>query len=241
MTDQGGSAQPAAAASPTTVASTTTTAPTTTTTTAPTTTTTTAPPAPRLAAEAGPLRSGAKGARTLALQQALIRQKYDPGTPDGSFGLLTTQAVWAWQALHGLDRTGVVEPGTESLILAATSQPMLRPDLGPTHTEVDLGRQVILVFRDGQPVLISHVSSGKRSTPTPTGSYHFERRIKGWRTSKLGRLYNPVYFVDGYAVHGGPSVPNVPASHGCVRIPMHIAQYFPSLVVNGDPVAVFRT
>ena len=145
VTDQGRSAKPAAAASPTTVASTTTT--TASTTTAPTTTTTTAPPAPRLALETGALRSGSKGARTLALQQALIRQKYDPGTPDGSFGLLTTQAVWAWQALHGLPRTGVVEPGVEKLLLEAHLQPMLRPDLGPTHTEVELNRQVLLVFR----------------------------------------------------------------------------------------------
>ena len=29
---------------------------------------------------------------------------------------------------------------------------------------------------------------------TPGGVFHFERRITGWRESKLGRLYNPVYF-----------------------------------------------
>ena len=57
--------------------------------------------------------------------------------------------------------------------------------------------------------------------------------------SKLGRLYNPVYFNYGIAVHGMTSVPNYPASKGCVRIPMHIAEYFPSLVQNGDHVYVF--
>jgi lipoprotein-anchoring transpeptidase ErfK/SrfK len=76
--------------------------------------------------------------------------------------------------------------------------------------------------------------------PTPPGLFRFERRIKGWRTSKLGKLYNPVYFNEGIAVHGEPSVPNVPASHGCVRLPMHIGEYFPSLVANGDAIAVFR-
>jgi len=57
----------------------------------------------------------------------------------------------------------------------------------------------------------------------------------------LGKLYNPVYFVGGIAVHGAPSVPNRPASHGCVRIPMHIAEYFPTLVAKGDPVETFRS
>jgi hypothetical protein len=48
-----------------------------------------------------------------------------------------------------------------------------------------------------------------------------------------------VYFNYGIAVHGMTSVPNYPASHGCVRIPMQIADYFPSLVKNGDQVFVF--
>ena len=57
----------------------------------------------------------------------------------------------------------------------------------------------------------------------------------------LGRLYNPVYFNGGIAVHGAGSVPNHPASHGCVRIPMHIAEYFPALVNTGDVIEVFRS
>ena len=65
-------------------------------------------------------------------------------------------------------------------------------------------------------------------------SFHYQRRVTGWRHAPLGLLYNPVYFNGGIAVHGAPSVPNYPASHGCVRIPMHIAQYFPGLVANGD-------
>ena len=34
----------------------------------------------------------------------------------------------------------------------------------------------------------------------------------------LGELYRPRFFVGGVAVHGYRSVPNYPASHGCVRI-----------------------
>jgi lipoprotein-anchoring transpeptidase ErfK/SrfK len=63
--------------------------------------------------------------------------------------------------------------------------------------------------------------------------------VKGWDKSPLGQLYQPYYFNGGIAVHGYSSVPTTPASHGCARIPMHIAQYFPLLVKVGDPVYVF--
>jgi N-acetylmuramoyl-L-alanine amidase len=36
-------------------------------------------------------------------------------------------------------------------------------------------------------------------------------------------LWYPMYFKGGFAIHGYPSVPAYPASHGCVRIPMWIA------------------
>ena len=32
-----------------------------------------------------------------------------------------------------------------------------------------------------------------------------------------------MYFTGGYAIHGNPSVPPYPASHGCVRVPMWVA------------------
>jgi lipoprotein-anchoring transpeptidase ErfK/SrfK len=34
----------------------------------------------------------------------------------------------------------------------------------------------------------------------------------------LGVLYRPRFFIRGVAVHGYSSVPNYPASHGCVRV-----------------------
>ena len=96
---------------------------------------------------------------------------------------------------------------------------------------------------------MTHVStgSGERyceegrcgTAVTPTGAFRFSWRWPGWRESRLGKLYNPVYFTSsGIAVHGSTSVPTYPASHGCVRIPMHIAEYFPDLVDEGDAVYV---
>jgi len=79
---------------------------------------------------------------------------------------------------------------------------------------------------------------------TPGGVYRFYRRYVdqstgGWREGRLGRMYQPVYFNKGIAVHGANEVPSYPASHGCIRIPMHIAEYFPDLVKNGDQVFVW--
>ncbi|MFP5299042.1 MAG: L,D-transpeptidase family protein, partial [Actinomycetota bacterium] len=46
------------------------------------------------------------------------------------------------------------------------------------------------------------------------------------RVSRLGTLYDPSYFVGGYAFHGSPSVPTYPASHGCIRLPMYLSRPF---------------
>jgi lipoprotein-anchoring transpeptidase ErfK/SrfK len=37
-------------------------------------------------------------------------------------------------------------------------------------------------------------------------------------TLELGDMWRPKYFNGGIAVHGSPSVPPYPASHGCVRV-----------------------
>ncbi|MGH1492402.1 MAG: L,D-transpeptidase family protein [Acidimicrobiales bacterium] len=40
------------------------------------------------------------------------------------------------------------------------------------------------------------------------------------------------------AFHGASSVPLYPASHGCIRLPMHVAEYLPGELPNGTPVHV---
>ena len=226
----------------------TTTAPSTTTSTTTTsTTTTTTPPAPEV--EAGDLQVGVEGLRTTALQRRLHELAFDPGPVDGQFGTKTAQAVWAWQALAGVPRDGVVTRPLYDLIMAGPAPGMLRPDAGPTHTEVDLDKQVLLLFERGRLELVTHVSTGTGEryceegrcgvAVTPPGSYRYFRRVDGWRRAPLGELYNPIYFNGGIAVHGAPSVPAEPASHGCVRIPMHVAERFPALVADGERVVVF--
>ncbi len=74
---------------------------------------------------------------------------------------------------------------------------------------------------------------------TPAGAYRFRAKRTGTFAGFYGDLWNPTFFNGGIAVHGFDSVPYYPASHGCVRIPNHIADYFQSLVRIGDQVFVF--
>jgi peptidoglycan hydrolase-like protein with peptidoglycan-binding domain len=74
---------------------------------------------------------------------------------------------------------------------------------------------------------------------TPPGVFTFYKRSTGTRETKLGTLYNPVYFNQGIAVHGAILVPLKPASHGCIRIPMSVATLFPAMVQFRDRIYVF--
>ena len=116
--------------------------------------------------------------------------------------------------------------------------PAMAPNGEPNRVEVSLGRQVLFVYEGGSLYRILAVSTGTSATPTPAGTFRMYRSDAGWHTSRLGRLYNAQYFVGGYAIHGSLSIPNQPASHGCIRISMHSAEWFPSHVSKGTQVVV---
>ena len=63
--------------------------------------------------------------------------------------------------------------------------------------------------------------------------------MPGFDPSPLGTLWDPMYFTGGYAVHGNPSVPPYPASHGCVRVPMWIASLLYETNDYGETVYVY--
>lgn len=57
------------------------------------------------------LSSGSRGADVRVLQEFLVRQGFDPGVVDGSYGAPTVSAVRSWQAATGQPVTGVVDRG----------------------------------------------------------------------------------------------------------------------------------
>lgn len=201
---------------------TTTTAPRTT--APPPTTTTTTPPPP------SPLEPGDEGNEVAALQQRLQELRFWVGEVDGVYGLLTEQAVYAYQKAHGLTVDGVVGPATRQ----ALDHPRLpEPQSSEGQViEVDKGRQLLYAVLDGELQWVFHTSTGTEQpyrhpggyqamADTPPGRHTVEWQVDGWRDGRLGAMYRPKYFhADGIAVHGYRAVPPYPASHGCVRVTM---------------------
>ncbi len=217
------------------------------------------------------LSKGMAGDDVAAVQQRLTDLGFWPGPIDGYFGDETRRSVWAYEKLV----LGVPfdEPSgqVDAEMWDDMQDPFVikprRPQSTPNHTEIYLPEQVIAVFHDDVPVMISHMSSGDNeewceevtispgewNTPgdeplvrgecgksiTPGGVFKFDREVEGVRQSSLGGMWDPVYFNYGIAVHGALNVPLQPASHGCVRIPLPLSPSFQELTSIGDQVYVF--
>jgi lipoprotein-anchoring transpeptidase ErfK/SrfK len=195
-----------------------------------------APPAP--AAPAAPA-AATPASTPLAVEQKLEALRYDVGPIDGNIDAMTNHAVMAFQKVNGMPRTGQLSDEVTARILATNGQPpVMVPNGEPTRVEISLARQVLFLYENGSLLKILSVSSGTSATPTPTGTFRTYRSESGWHTSALGRLYNAQYFIGGYAIHGSTSVPAEPASHGCVRLPMNSAEWFPERVPHGTQVVI---
>jgi len=214
------------------------------------------PPTAAALAAAAPvptLGPGATGPAVAELQTLLATGPIDPGPADGTYGDATVHAVYTLQKLHGLNVDGIVGAPERRVLQAPLPAAPAVPD-GPgagagLHVELDLERQLISLWRGGRLELATHTSTGSgetfctpaggcRRAGTPRGTFTVSRRIDGWRNAELGRLYNPLYFNGGIAFHGALSVPAYPASHGCARVPMHIAEYLPDRIPDGTTVYV---
>jgi len=252
--------------SPKRTTTTTTTLPPTTTTTLPPTTTTTAPPitpfqqpgwgAVPAPGAAGSWGSGNRGPEIQAVEQRLADLKFDPGPVDGYYDQKTVYAVEALQKSLGGVPTGRVTDGDVFAMNFYKYNQPLHPTAEANRTEIDITRQVITLYENYQVRLVTTTSTASgehycyvtpkehptqricENATTPSGRYTYYLFRQGWDDGDLGALYNPYYFNKGRAIHGYDSVPTHPASHGCARIPMHIAEYWHTLVHDGDAVYV---
>jgi N-acetylmuramoyl-L-alanine amidase len=162
------------------------------------------------------LRIGSHGPAVRALKQRLSELHYALPNVNAGFGRRTHDAVLAFQKVHGLARTGRVGPALWRTLWQATI-PTPRVRRGD-YLEVDKTRQLLMEVRGGNVVRVIHVSTGATGN-TPVGTWRVYRQVLGWDWV----LYHPLYFLRGFAIHGYSSVPPWPASHGCVRVPMWLA------------------
>lgn len=162
----------------------------------------------------------------LALQQRLTSLGYWLGTPDGSFGDSTEQAVYALQKAAGITTDGIVGPVTAAA-LARGVVPQPQSTSGYV-IEVDLQDDLLMFVNNGKLEYVLNTSTGGGYTytddgvtavaDTPTGHFEIYREVDGMVTDSLGQLWMPKFFYEGFAIHGDSYVPPVPVSHGCVRV-----------------------
>lgn len=217
-----------------------------------------APPAPRPVVVPKPspdelaalpsLSSGSSGDAVRLLQNRLNELGFRAGEADGQFGFQLGSAVLAFTKHEGLRRTrSVGQQVWQQLWNVEGVKPSLVRKM--PRVEVDLDRQVAFFVLSPTETWILNISSGgnyyyqgsngrRTFAATPPGEFVIERRINGIRVSPLGRLYRPLYFNGGIAIHGSNNVPGYADSHGCIRVSNPDLDWLWDKVPNGSPVIV---
>jgi hypothetical protein len=130
------------------------------------------------------------------------------------FGGKAARGVLAYRKVNGMARSGRAGSGLVKRAFAGRGEYRVRHPEAGEHLEAPISKQVLVFARGDKAFAVYPVSSGKSSTPTVTGHFHFIRQEPGYNAEGM---YYSFYFYGGYAVHGYDSVPDYPASHGCIR------------------------
>ena len=167
---------------------------------------------------------------TLELRPGMLRQLVD-----GTELVSTEQLATAGAVVSTMNAEGEVKVGGffHGFTLRAGAQ----------RVEVSLKNQRLKGWQGNRLVIETKISSG-RNGATPAGEFH-----AGPYRSKLhfSSLYNnapmpwSVQINRHIFIHGFSSVPDYPASHGCIRMPLtdgNAARFFYEWVLSGTPVSV---
>jgi lipoprotein-anchoring transpeptidase ErfK/SrfK len=185
----------------------------------------------------------------LEVEQRLSDLGYWITKVDGKRDDSTRQAIIAFQKVEGRKRTGILS-ASDMELLSTASRPTAKYTSGPAHVEVDISRQVLFyVNGNGLVEKTIAVSTGNEKkyfddnkwqvAHTTRGNFKVQWKYNGERKASLGTLYYPSYFNGGIAVHGSPSIPPFPASHGCVRVPRFADKALYKMMPVGMPVYVY--
>ena len=116
------------------------------------------------------------------------------------------------------------------------------PD-GPLVVTVDLEARVMSVFRGGYEIGAAVAMLGTDEHPTPLGTFPILHKQRHNVSEKYGNAPMPFSMFltnDGIAIHGGRSVENGYASHGCIAIPTEMAEKLFAVARKGDKVIITR-
>jgi peptidoglycan hydrolase-like protein with peptidoglycan-binding domain len=180
-------------------------------------------------------------------EQQLSHLGFWTGPIDGVFDAGSRAALIAFQKWQGREATGQLT--LDELKAIRTSPHPRAREIGYEHVEVDLDRQVLMLVKEDSTVRVLPVSTGNNATfvdegqpsiaYTPRGRFLVYAKDIGWKTGSLGSTYYANFISGGVAIHGSRNVPNEPASHGCIRIPMFAAREVSNLLKLGTIVLVY--
>jgi hypothetical protein len=180
------------------------------------------------------LRFGSRGTLMRLFQKGLAAMKY-PSPRTGVYDAATGRAVMAYRKVNSMPRSESPNAAIIRRVLAGRGSYHVKHPHAGHHVEADLSRQVLALVDGDRVVRIEPVSSGKPSTPTIQGTFHFYSKTPG--TNSEGMVYSN-YFIRGYAIHGYADVPDYNASHGCLRIPIPDAIRVYDWINLGDTIFV---
>jgi lipoprotein-anchoring transpeptidase ErfK/SrfK len=160
------------------------------------------------------------------------------------FLVLTIAAVWerspAVAQSQELSRTAQ-SMGRSGAIATAMTDLKLSAE---RWIEIDLSDQRLFAWEGRTQVYAIKISTGKASTPTPTGVFAIQERYRSTRMQ--GQDYDvpnvpyAMFFYGGYAIHGAywHHRFGTPVSHGCVNVAVDHAQWLYNWATLGVTVVV---
>jgi hypothetical protein len=178
-----------------------------------------------------------KGAIAHLYNQSLVDEGYyTGGHVSGKYNHGSQLATLAFRKVNNMARNYQYKPVIFEKLLQGRGAFQPRYHSGH-HVEVDISRQVMALVVGDKVVATFHVSTGKPSTPTVRGTYHFYRKSPGYNSEGM---YYSIYFIRGYATHGYNPVPmHEAASHGCVRNPIPFSTYIYNWINLGDAIHIY--
>jgi lipoprotein-anchoring transpeptidase ErfK/SrfK len=201
----------------------------------------TSPPEALPAAQSYPLLEPKdEGPLVWYLEYQLTSLKYVPGNIDGKYDTHTRDAVLAFEKVERIKRTGSMTVAAWQKLPTAQT-PLPKKTEAGSRVEIDLTRQVLLLITDNKVWKIVHCSTGISSRRTHTGHFAIQEKYTGWVicVTVNGMMYSPSYVVSKTAIHGYRSVPPYPASHGCIRVPVWMAEDIFNETPTGTTVDIY--
>ncbi len=162
--------------------------------------------------------------------------------------ILNKQRVfWVWRAVSAIGLLSVTpayaqsEPGRIEALKPGDFlwEPEIAP-AGPVTVVISTATQRAYVYRNGVPIAVSTVSTGRAGHETPTGVFTILQKAVTHHSNRYDNAPMPYMqrlTWDGVALHAG-ALPGYAASHGCIRLLRGFAERLYAITKTGATVVI---